>query len=175
MARLFLVISLFTSFHSEQGDVHDIGKNIVGVVLGCNNFKVIDIGVMTPWEKILDTAVALGAPSIRVWAGHKNRADADSEAISRVVRESLRIADLAAGQGVSITFEFHRGTLTDSGVNAHLFAEALPHPNIHFSWQPSHGFTTEKNLPGLEGLASRLLTLHVFHWTIGSYEKNLFD
>ncbi|PAZ00911.1 MAG: hypothetical protein CAK90_02960 [Spartobacteria bacterium AMD-G4] len=32
-----------------------------------------------------------------------------------------------------------------------------------------------KNLPGLEGLVSRLLTLHVFHWTIGSYEKNLFD
>ena len=127
------------------------------------------------FEVILDTAVALGAPSIRVWAGHKNRADADSEAISRVVRESLRIADLAAGQGVSITFEFHRGTLTDSGVNAHLLAEVLPHPNIHFSWQPSHGFTTEKNLPGLEGLASRLLTLHVFHWTIGSYEKNLFD
>jgi sugar phosphate isomerase/epimerase len=127
------------------------------------------------FEVILDTAVAVGAPSIRVWAGNKNRADADSEAISRVVRESLRIADLAAEQGVSMTFEFHSGTLTDSGVNAHLFAEALPHPNIHFSWQPSHGFTTEKNLPGLEGLASRLLTLHVFHWTIGSYQKNLFD
>ncbi|PNW81543.1 hypothetical protein CHLRE_06g250902v5 [Chlamydomonas reinhardtii] len=40
-----------------KGDVHDIGKNIVSVVLGCNNFKVIDMGVMTPWEKILDAAV----------------------------------------------------------------------------------------------------------------------
>ena len=39
-----------------KGDVHDIGKNIVSVVLGCNNFKVIDVGVMTPWEKILDAA-----------------------------------------------------------------------------------------------------------------------
>ncbi|KAL0041777.1 hypothetical protein WJX79_004152 [Trebouxia sp. C0005] len=39
-----------------KGDVHDIGKNIVGVVLGCNNFKVIDLGVMTPWEKILAAA-----------------------------------------------------------------------------------------------------------------------
>lgn len=39
-----------------KGDVHDIGKNIVGVVLGCNNFKVIDVGVMCPWEKILDAA-----------------------------------------------------------------------------------------------------------------------
>ena len=40
-----------------KGDVHDIGKNIVGVVLGCNNFKVIDLGVMTPAEKILQTAL----------------------------------------------------------------------------------------------------------------------
>ena len=39
-----------------KGDVHDIGKNIVGVVLGCNNFKVIDVGVMCPWETILDAA-----------------------------------------------------------------------------------------------------------------------
>ncbi|KAK7103336.1 methionine synthase-like [Littorina saxatilis] len=40
-----------------KGDVHDIGKNIVGVVLGCNNFKVIDLGVMTPSDKILETAI----------------------------------------------------------------------------------------------------------------------
>eukprot|EP01124_Arcella_intermedia_P021723 TRINITY_DN3091_c2_g1_i1.p1 TRINITY_DN3091_c2_g1~~TRINITY_DN3091_c2_g1_i1.p1 ORF type:complete len:1250 (-),score=329.10 TRINITY_DN3091_c2_g1_i1:66-3815(-) len=39
-----------------KGDVHDIGKNIVGVVLGCNNYKVIDLGVMCPCEKILDEA-----------------------------------------------------------------------------------------------------------------------
>jgi 5-methyltetrahydrofolate--homocysteine methyltransferase len=39
-----------------KGDVHDIGKNIVGVVLGCNNYEVIDLGVMVPCEKILDTA-----------------------------------------------------------------------------------------------------------------------
>jgi 5-methyltetrahydrofolate--homocysteine methyltransferase len=39
-----------------KGDVHDIGKNIVGVVLGCNNYEVIDLGVMVPTEKILQTA-----------------------------------------------------------------------------------------------------------------------
>ncbi|MHB8930232.1 MAG: methionine synthase [Melioribacteraceae bacterium] len=40
-----------------KGDVHDIGKNIVGVVLGCNNYDVIDLGVMVPSDKILSTAV----------------------------------------------------------------------------------------------------------------------
>ena len=41
-----------------KGDVHDIGKNIVGVVLQCNNYDVIDLGVMVPAQKIIDTAIA---------------------------------------------------------------------------------------------------------------------
>ncbi|MDR2824984.1 MAG: methionine synthase [Prevotellaceae bacterium] len=41
-----------------KGDVHDIGKNIVSVVLGCNNYDVVDLGVMTPAEKIVETAIA---------------------------------------------------------------------------------------------------------------------
>jgi len=44
-----------------KGDVHDIGKNIVGVVLACNNYEVHDLGVMVPADKILDTAIELGA------------------------------------------------------------------------------------------------------------------
>src|SRR6185503_6492732 len=40
-----------------KGDVHDIGKNIVGVVLGCNNYQVIDLGVMVPADRILQTAI----------------------------------------------------------------------------------------------------------------------
>ena len=47
-----------------KGDVHDIGKNIVGVVLGCNNYEVVDLGVMVPADKILDTAIELGADAI---------------------------------------------------------------------------------------------------------------
>jgi 5-methyltetrahydrofolate--homocysteine methyltransferase len=44
-----------------KGDVHDIGKNIVGVVLRCNGYEVVDLGVMVPAHKILDTATELGA------------------------------------------------------------------------------------------------------------------
>src|SRR5438477_4797552 len=47
-----------------KGDVHDIGKNIVGVVLQCNNFDVVDLGVMVPCEKILETAVSEKADMI---------------------------------------------------------------------------------------------------------------
>src|SRR4029077_19916686 len=44
-----------------KGDVHDIGKNIVGVVLQCNNYEVVDLGVMVPAEKILQAAIAAQA------------------------------------------------------------------------------------------------------------------
>src|SRR5207248_6934678 len=47
-----------------KGDVHDIGKNIVGVVLGCNDYEVVDLGVMVPCEKILRTAREAGADMI---------------------------------------------------------------------------------------------------------------
>ncbi len=47
-----------------KGDVHDIGKNIVGVVLGCNSYEVIDLGVMVPCEKILEAAVEHSADMI---------------------------------------------------------------------------------------------------------------
>jgi 5-methyltetrahydrofolate--homocysteine methyltransferase len=47
-----------------KGDVHDIGKNIVGVVLGCNNYEIFDMGVMVPADKILDKAIEIKADII---------------------------------------------------------------------------------------------------------------
>ena len=47
-----------------KGDVHDIGKNIVGVVLACNNYEIIDLGVMVPPEKIIETAIAENVDAI---------------------------------------------------------------------------------------------------------------
>jgi 5-methyltetrahydrofolate--homocysteine methyltransferase len=47
-----------------KGDVHDIGKNIVGVVLGCNNYEIVDLGVMVPCDRILDTAAETGADAV---------------------------------------------------------------------------------------------------------------
>jgi 5-methyltetrahydrofolate--homocysteine methyltransferase len=49
-----------------KGDVHDIGKNIVGIVLGCNNYKIVDLGVMTPCKKILETAMQVKADIVGV-------------------------------------------------------------------------------------------------------------
>ncbi len=69
-----------------KGDVHDIGKNIVGVVLQCNNFEVIDLGVMVPCEKILQTAREVNADII----GLSGLITPSLEEMSHVAREMER-------------------------------------------------------------------------------------
>jgi len=69
-----------------KGDVHDIGKNIVGVVLACNNFEVIDLGVMVPAQTILDRAKAEGADLI----GLSGLITPSLEEMSHVAREMQR-------------------------------------------------------------------------------------
>ncbi|MBN8260887.1 MAG: methionine synthase [Xanthomonadales bacterium] len=66
-----------------KGDVHDIGKNIVGVVLACNNFEVVDLGVMVPAQKILDAAREVGADLI----GLSGLITPSLEEMSHVARE----------------------------------------------------------------------------------------
>ena len=69
-----------------KGDVHDIGKNIVGVVLACNNFEVVDLGVMVPAQKILDAARAEKADII----GLSGLITPSLEEMSHVAREMER-------------------------------------------------------------------------------------
>lgn len=69
-----------------KGDVHDIGKNIVGVVLACNNFEVIDLGVMVPAQTILDRAKAENADLI----GLSGLITPSLEEMSHVAREMQR-------------------------------------------------------------------------------------
>ncbi len=54
-----------------KGDVHDIGKNIVGVVLGCNNYKVVDLGVMVSCEDILRACLAEKADVVSLYCRSK--------------------------------------------------------------------------------------------------------
>jgi len=76
---------------TAKGDVHDIGKNIVGVVLGCNNYEVIDLGVMVPPEKILRTAIEENVDIIGV-----------SGLITPSLDEMVRVATNMEAEGFNI-------------------------------------------------------------------------
>ncbi|HEU4664459.1 MAG TPA: methionine synthase [Dokdonella sp.] len=84
-----------------KGDVHDIGKNIVGVVLRCNNFDVIDLGVMVPAQRILDTAVAERADMIGLSGLITPSLEEMSHVAKEMQRQGLRIPLLIGGATTS--------------------------------------------------------------------------
>lgn len=124
-----------------------------------------------PFEAVLETAIELGAPSIRVWAGKQGSDTADDAYHKTVVQESRRIADLAQGAGLPVAYEFHRDTLTDSNAAARELLEAVAHENIRSYWQPPRGSTVDYNLAGLDAVGPWLLNVHVFNWHISTCER----
>uniref|UniRef100_A0A0N5C7E0 Methionine synthase n=1 Tax=Strongyloides papillosus TaxID=174720 RepID=A0A0N5C7E0_STREA len=86
-----------------KGDVHDIGKNIVGVVMGCNNFKVIDLGVMTPSEKIIKTAIEEKADFIGASGLITPSLDEMVHLAKEMQRHNLKIPLLVGGATTSKT------------------------------------------------------------------------
>ena len=117
-----------------------------------------------PFDTVLETAIKLKAPTIRVWAGKQRSADADVEYRSHVVQESRRIADMAKAAGITISYEFHGGTLTDTNVSALKLLKVVSHNNIKTYWQPIGGATFEYCLEGLKGIVPWLSNIHVFQW-----------
>ncbi|HVX04427.1 MAG TPA: methionine synthase [Rhodanobacteraceae bacterium] len=84
-----------------KGDVHDIGKNIVGVVLACNNFDVVDLGVMVPAQKILDTAIAENADMIGVSGLITPSLEEMAHVAREMKRQNFRIPLLIGGATTS--------------------------------------------------------------------------
>jgi len=119
--------------------------------------------------RVLETAIVLGAPVIRVWAGVEGSARASADTRRRVAADLWRVAELAAQAGVNVATEFHGGTLTDTNESARalLFEEAA-HPNLYSYWQPPVGMSDEDCLEGLTALGARLSYLHVFNWVLGA-------
>jgi 5-methyltetrahydrofolate--homocysteine methyltransferase len=102
-----------------KGDVHDIGKNIVGVVLGCNNYEVIDLGVMVPAATILDTAVAEGASAVGL-----------SGLITPSLDEMVNVAKEMQRRGLDLPLLIG-GATTSRQHTAVRIAPAYDHPTVH--------------------------------------------
>jgi len=102
-----------------KGDVHDIGKNIVGVVLGCNDYEVVDLGVMVPASRILDTAREVGADLIGL-----------SGLITPSLDEMVHIAATMEREGMTTPLLI--GGATTSRVHTAVkIAPGYSHPVVH--------------------------------------------
>ena len=102
-----------------KGDVHDIGKNIVGVVLGCNNYEVIDLGVMVPADRILDTAAEAQADFVGL-----------SGLITPSLDEMVHVAEEMERRGVVLPLLIG-GATTSKQHTAVRIAPAYSHPTVH--------------------------------------------
>jgi sugar phosphate isomerase/epimerase len=116
---------------------------------------------------VLATAVALAAPTIRVWAGQKGSAEADPAYRANIVAESRRIAAVSAAENISISFEYHGNTLTDTNESAADLLAAAHHPNLFTFWQPPIDADQATRLAGLRLILPKLTNIHVFYWPTG--------
>ncbi len=116
------------------------------------------------FEQVLASAVALGAPLIRIWAGSKSPRDADEDYRQAVARDIAAASDQAEKVGVKIGLEFHRNTLTETGEEAKKLLAAIRRENVLTYWQPPLGSNERDNLDFLREMSGAIPVLHVYHW-----------
>lgn len=121
-------------------------------------------GAFGDFEPVLSLAAALGARRIRVWAGELGSADASQEHWDAVVKDTQRIADLAAAQGTAIAFEYHGNTLTDSPETTLELLRRVNHANVGTYWQPAVGLSDQQALESLHEVLPHLAGVHCFSW-----------
>lgn len=116
------------------------------------------------FQAVLDTAVALGAPTIRVWTGKKASAESDPAYRQAVATDALRVATMAEEAGVIVGYEYHAHTLTDTLESARSLLAATDHPAIQCLWQPAVGLSMEAALATLDVVMPRLCHVHAYYW-----------
>ena len=120
------------------------------------------------FKGVLETAKALGAPVIRVWAGNADSEHTDEAAFEALVQNIRACAAMAAEEGLTVAFEYHRRTMTQTREGALRLLSALPEENIKTYWQPNPDISFEEQLREIDAVAPRLAHLHVFAWEEGN-------
>ncbi len=117
-----------------------------------------------PFAMVLASAVELGAPVIRVWAGNQSPDALTADERAALAQRTHDIAEQSAAAGVQIAFEYHGRTLTETtGATLELMS-SINHPNISLFWQPRNGWLVAENLIGLQQVATWVSNIHCFHW-----------
>jgi len=116
------------------------------------------------FSKVLDSAIQLDAPIIRIWAFNKGSADVSEQEFVRLVQESRFIADMASKYGINLSFECHGGTYTDDYHAALRLIKEIDRENVAMLWQPNQSQSETYNLEAAKALNSVTTNIHTFHW-----------
>lgn len=126
-------------------------------------YRVGSEGNTPAFEQVLETALALHAPTIRVWAGDLGSDQAGAEWWRMVIDDSRRIAGLAAEAGIDLAFEYHEQTLTDTSLSACRLLKEIDRANVLSYWQPPVELSRTARLQGLRAILPWLSNIHVFN------------
>jgi 3-dehydroshikimate dehydratase len=113
---------------------------------------------------VLSSAVALGAPRIRIWAGDVGSAEVDGDGRRTVIEAAQQAADQAADEGIDLAFEFHRDTLTDDLDSTLALLAEVGRDNVTTYWQPPNGMADHGAIETLRRLGPAVPAVHVFSW-----------
>jgi sugar phosphate isomerase/epimerase len=161
------------------GDVHVPPDNLqhaeeIGSLTRDHNLKVTSYGSYlrvdgTPacrdlLPRVLDTACALGAPMVRIWAGTIGSQQASVGQRSRIVESLRQACEDASRHGLKLGLEFHADTLNDSASSCDRLLQEVDHPALSTYWQPPLDLDSDQTLAELRQVVPRVSNMHVFHW-----------
>lgn len=154
-------------------DVHAVNPSAASEIAEkLNGLEVISLGSYyklgqgQDFIPVLETAKKIGAPNIRIWAGTENPDDVSKENRIKLVEEAKRISYLAGNEGMTLSFEYHGGTLTANQQSAVSLIEEINAENVRLYWQPLDSLEKSEMADNVRELSDRkiLLNLHVYYW-----------
>lgn len=117
---------------------------------------------------VIETAQELGTKNIRIWAGKmdfsKEHGKIDEKLLAKIVDDVKKNAQIAHSYDMTLHFEYHGWTYTDTPESAKLLIEKINEPNVYLYWQPSIGISKEERLKSIESLQQWIRNIHVFQW-----------
>lgn len=114
--------------------------------------------------ELIQSAEALGAPRIRIWAGTKSSVETSSNEVETMIASTIKLADLAAQYNIEIAFEFHENTFTDTPESALDLIRRINKTNVKLYWQPPNNYSDEKVIESLSKMINEVSAIHVFSW-----------
>ncbi len=124
---------------------------------------------------VLETAYELGAPNIRIWAGSVSPEAAMEEDYLKAARELDFICSQAQKHGITVSLEYHRGTLTETAESTLKLIQLVHSKNLRSYWQPNPDITHRKNCEELLMVRPYLSHIHTFHWKGGNVRYPLAE
>lgn len=116
------------------------------------------------FEVLCDAADRLQAGVIRIWAHRKPFSALEKAEYISCVKEAVLLSDIAQKHGITVCFEYHRGTLTQRAEDALCLMRDIGRENMRLYWQPNPDISHRENLRELEAVLPYVVNIHCFHW-----------